>query len=445
MGVYIEVGDTIDSCHKKIFDKFGKQNVNILSTKAIKVGRFFGLFPKDAVEITFLVDEKSYEESKSRRAEKLSKMAISKIDKLNLNEQKQKEQKSVLTNNIPYLNNPTLAQPENDQIQQSQAETLEMMQTGIAAIAERIVQFTSAEPVNEKPSIRKIRGLLEDNAFSPEYVRKVLGYIGKNISLSQEDDFELIQKLALERIAKSIKVTSLKLPEAETAGENPFGMTFSLVGPTGVGKTTTVAKLCAYYFLALAKKYPKKLSVAAVTIDNYRIGGWEQIEKYCYHMRIPLTVATNADELQQTVNKNRQKFDVIFIDTTGRSPNDSEKIDEMTKYFSGLEDKVEFFLAINASTQASDIDNIIDAYSDFDYSSIIVTKADEASSFGSLISAMDKTDIPISYITTGQNVPLDIQRAGKTFFLKKLIGFENLAEYVDETFTDKVETEIKWE
>lgn len=444
MGVYIQTGDTIESCKKKIFDMYGRENVNIISTKSIKVGRFFGFFPKDAVELTFLVNENTIKNrAEESRIKKLSEAAVSQIDKLNENQKKQMSQKIFEQTNIsPYINDPLYAQTVSGKIQHEQMETLQMMQTSISTLADRVGSFTTGEFAGEKPNIKKLRTILESNSFSPDYIREVISYVSKNISLDQANDFDLIQWLALERIAESIKIISLEMPEAQS--DHPYGLVFSLVGPTGVGKTTTVAKLCAYYFLALAKIAERKLSVAAITIDNYRIGGWEQIQKYCRYMRLPLKVATNAEELKKAVNSGKKEYDVIFIDTTGSSPNNKSKLNEMSDCFLDLKDDMQFFLTINASTQSADLENIMEAYSAFPYFAFIITKTDEASYFGGLISALEKSKTPIAYITTGQSVPKDIKLANKSFFLKKLIGFDNIDSFVKENFSENTENEIAW-
>ena len=159
---------------------------------------------------------------------------------------------------------------------------------------------------------------------------------------------------------------------------------------------------------------------------------------------VAICIVTSAEELSKAIDESKKNFDVVLIDTTGRSPNDMPKINEMAEFFSDVATKVRFFLTLNASTQYADIDRIMKAYADFPYCSLVITKTDEASYFGGLISALDKSNVPIAYMTTGQNVPSDIKYADKTFFLKKLIGFDNIDVFIQENLAQDVPEEINW-
>lgn len=177
----------------------------------------------------------------------------------------------------------------------------------------------------------------------------------------------------------------------------------ALVGPTGVGKTTTTAKLAAMHAFNRGNK------VALITMDIFRVGAVEQLKTYSRIMGIPLEVASTPKELEKAVDKHSD-CDLIFIDTAGRSHKDKEKLNEMKQFFA---DKIplEVFLCLSATTKDRELSEILNRFSIFQISKVVFTKIDESESFGNMINLLMKGNLQIAYFTTGQRVPEDIEVA----------------------------------
>lgn len=177
----------------------------------------------------------------------------------------------------------------------------------------------------------------------------------------------------------------------------------ALVGPTGVGKTTTTAKLAAMYALNRGNK------VALITMDIFRVGAVEQLKTYSRIMGIPLEVASTPKELEKAVEKH-SACDLIFIDTAGRSHKDKEKLDEMKNF---LDHKIpmEVYLCLSATTKDRELEEILNRFRIFQISKVVFTKIDECESFGNMVNLLMKDNLQIAYFTTGQRVPEDIEIA----------------------------------
>ncbi|QEM69869.1 flagellar biosynthesis protein FlhF [Geobacter sp. FeAm09] len=177
----------------------------------------------------------------------------------------------------------------------------------------------------------------------------------------------------------------------------------ALVGPTGVGKTTTTAKLAAMYALNRGNK------VALITMDIFRVGAVEQLKTYSRIMGIPLEVASTPKELEKAVEKH-SACDLIFIDTAGRSHKDKEKLDEM-KNFLDNKTPIEVYLCLSATTKDRELEEILNRFKIFQVSKVVFTKIDESESFGNMVNLLMKDNLQIAYFTTGQRVPEDIEVA----------------------------------
>lgn len=186
----------------------------------------------------------------------------------------------------------------------------------------------------------------------------------------------------------------------------------ALVGPTGVGKTTTIAKLAANFRLRENRK------VGLITIDTYRIAAVEQLRTYAEIIDVPLEVVTSPAQLERALARMADR-DYIFIDTAGRSQKDAAKLDELASFFA-LRRPDEVHLVLSGSCGEAVLLSTIEAFSDIGIDRIIFTKLDEAIGFGVMLACLDKTEARLSYVTTGQDVPDDI-RVGEGGALARLI------------------------
>ncbi len=192
-----------------------------------------------------------------------------------------------------------------------------------------------------------------------------------------------------------------------------------LIGPTGVGKTTTIAKVAADMKLRRGK------NVGLITIDTYRIGAVDQLRMYAQIIDVPLKVVLSPSELKEALDEMRQTKDVVLIDTAGRSHNDVIKLKELQAYIEAAKAD-EIHLVLSGTSNQSAIDHAAREFGKFGVDRVILTKLDEAISFGVIFSVLRKMNASLSYITTGQDVPDDIEVAAGSRLAKLLLGEEGI-------------------
>ena len=193
--------------------------------------------------------------------------------------------------------------------------------------------------------------------------------------------------------------------------ENGSRKIVALVGPTGVGKTSTIAKLSA-----AATTREKKQRVALITLDQERIGAIEQIKVYAKILGIPFSAVSNGKELIKCVNK-FSECNLIFIDTPGIQIKNQQHMAEIKEVFEKVAE-IESHLVLSAATSEKTLRNTLKYYQIFNISRLIFTKLDECSTFGSILNQLHRTKIPVSYFTNGPQIPEDIEAAS----LEKLIN-----------------------
>ncbi len=189
------------------------------------------------------------------------------------------------------------------------------------------------------------------------------------------------------------------------------------VGPTGVGKTTTIAKIASKFSVEGDKK------VALLTADTYRIAAAEQLRTYANIMEVPFRVIYSTEEIEQALRDFRD-YDFIMVDTAGHSPQNEAQKETMIGFIhsvDGLAQK-DVFLVLSATTKYKDLISIADSYSAMTDYNLIFTKLDETSTLGSLLNIRLHTGAPLSYVTYGQNVPEDIEVFNPQKTVKQLLG-----------------------
>ncbi|MGB9697787.1 MAG: AAA family ATPase [Thermodesulfobacteriota bacterium] len=231
----------------------------------------------------------------------------------------------------------------------------------------------------------------------PEFVAEIAAeYEHLQAKKEKENNWQNFQEFVLWRIMQSVEVTGLDLERKKI---------WAFVGPTGVGKTTTIAKLAALYHL----RYQKK--IALITLDTFRIGAIEQLQTYAQILQLPLQVAKDGETLRQAINNNVDR-DLVLIDTAGRSPHQQLDLEEL-KNFLGAHGQVDCHLVLSATTKEADLMFSIQQFNIFPVKSYIFTKIDETRDHVAIFNQLWRFPKPLSFMTNGQRVPEDIELATK--------------------------------
>ncbi|MCL2169434.1 MAG: flagellar biosynthesis protein FlhF [Defluviitaleaceae bacterium] len=251
---------------------------------------------------------------------------------------------------------------------------------------------------------------LVENEVAPHIAEEILGELDTG-EADNNLDINFIVKIVYNSLTNLIGEPRGLVP-APSKG-NP--QKFAFVGPTGVGKTTTIAKLTADMVLN------KDLDVGLITADTYRIAAIEQLKTYGDILGIEVAVAYKPDDLVKHIDDKTHECDLILIDTAGRSHKHKENLAELGEFIAAVPD-VEIFLVLSLTSKYEDMLNIVEVFSQFCEFKIIFTKMDETSKIGSIVNICHQTERKLSYITFGQNVPDDIKTISASDVAMILLG-----------------------
>ncbi|WP_026689883.1 flagellar biosynthesis protein FlhF [Alteribacter aurantiacus] len=255
--------------------------------------------------------------------------------------------------------------------------------------------------------LEKMNHLFYLEGLSEDLKGRVMGEVTKR--WYKEDSPEFIDdvswfKDAMEQV----------IPEQSFTGTPNRKKFISLVGPTGVGKTTTLAKMASYTLLK------EKKSIGFITSDTYRIGAVEQLKTYARILNVPIEVVYTLDDFKKAQQTLADK-DAVFIDTAGRNYQDGDFIDQL-RHTIDLSEDVETHLVLSLTSKYEDMKLIINQFKKLEPEFVIFTKWDETSSHGSIANVLSDFHLKPSYITTGQDVPDDIQLAKKNSIIDQMAG-----------------------
>ena len=301
-----------------------------------------------------------------------------------------------------------------------------------AAIAQVQAQARQAAPPSQNEG--KIQRLEEEIAQMKALLAEVLGRGTNRATLSlhealraQEVDEDILTEMAAQSNpgdtlvdvhSTSAKPTLIKylnehVKFSDGIKLNRHGVRIvALLGTTGVGKTTTLAKIAAKFVLE------QRTNVALITADTYRISAVEQLKTYSDILELPLEIVYNPQELASALERYRDR-DLVLIDTAGRSQHNDYQLRELEEFLR-VNPRIEKHLVISATTKATDARQIIKKFSQVEPDRIIFTKIDETNSLGMIINLLHDKKFSLSYITTGQSVPDDIERASNDILVNSL-------------------------
>ena len=260
----------------------------------------------------------------------------------------------------------------------------------------------------------EIYKLAKTSGMGEDHLENIMNLTLEHMPVRMKNSSETIKRYFQVLLSKLIPVRV----EAELSKGNKRVMMF--VGPTGVGKTTTIAKLAARYSYI----QEKRSKVGIITLDTYRIGAVEQLFAYAKMMRLPIEDVVDPSDFNSALSS-LGHCDVILIDTVGSSQYDKEKLIKLNKFLQNSQMQIDVNLVLSAGCKLEDLKEIYKNFSFLNIDTLIFTKFDETKVFGTIFSLIYDTDKPVSYFSIGQEVPDDIVPASSDFLVECILeGFE---------------------
>jgi flagellar biosynthesis protein FlhF len=374
------VAPTMPEAMKIVKEQLGNDAI-ILNSKVVEVGGFLGFFKRKSIEVIAAIDE----------APPISK-------KIEAKDQKQKFIPIVNISETKQDNKPLITSVNNN-IKESNNE--EALLQEIKELKQLLTKSSNQKDENDKDVVNMKHPIISDlyNLLIKQEVEKNIA--DRLIKKVQSQWTSSLDSTNQEKLLNVIKNELLNEFSKIDFGGISFNKKYiNVVGPTGVGKTTTLAKIAAQCVLKFNKR------VAFITTDTYRIAAIEQLKTYAKILGVPIEVCYNLEDFKAAKEKFNE-YDLVFIDTAGRNFRNKEYVEELTKIIDYSEE-VETYLVLAVTSKYLDMVDIYNQFSIIPINKLIFTKVDETRFYGSILNLIFNSSIGIGYITNGQNVPDDI-------------------------------------
>lgn len=249
-------------------------------------------------------------------------------------------------------------------------------------------------------NLQEVYQSLTHREVRPEWARDLMNRVQDKLTPGELDRTEPVHAQLKEEIKQDFQP-----PPTLVDPERDHMLLVPLIGPTGVGKTTTIAKLAAHFSME------ENQQVGFISMDGYRLAAVEQLRCYADILQIPMQDVTRKDEFKNAVDRMSDRgVDLVYVDTGGCSQFDEQKLDALRNLFSSMKD-LKNHLVVSATTQNEDLDTILEGFDRVGYDRLVVTKLDETVCHGMVYNLMRSNDCPIAYFTDGQDVPDDLWMA----------------------------------
>ncbi len=389
--------EAIDNARKEL-----GEGVVVMNVKPVKNKGLFAFLKSPMVEVTVALEEES---------EKYT-AAVSAINNVIASSQ------NIAKEEIQEKKTPVIETVEKrDSAIEEKLDSLQSLLEQQLQKPEEEKEEKEAEQPKEESETDKFMHLLHDtmlqNEVDEKYAQEII------------DEIELINKpnipfdYALANIYQKMILKFGKPSGIEPASNGGIKLVF-FIGPTGVGKTTTIAKIASKF------RVDEKKKVALLTADTYRIAAAEQLRTYANILEVPFRVIYTVEEISKAL-EDFKGYDYIMIDTAGHSHQNATQKDNMRNIIHSVDDIVEkeVHLVLSATTKYRDLISIADSYKEMADYKLIFTKLDETTTLGNLLNLRLYTGASLSYVTHGQNVPDDIEDFNPQKTVKRLLGGKN--------------------
>lgn len=406
-------GATVQEATTKMKHDLGPDAI-VIGSRKISQGGLFSFIGKEMVEITAAADESPHTKTELREARKAYSAPSRYIDRTIGNE-KMKSSEYEFENTIESLrkiakqfHNQAASSPGTQRGHNKSKGDISQyqLQKEMGDIKNTLMEIADRMKYDNMPSLpdnlKQVYITLLDKEVSEKIAADIVQSVYMKLDERQVFDRKTAENEVISEMANLIHTVSVQKKSRRKA------KVIALVGPTGVGKTTTIAKLAAI------NKILNKKDVALISVDTYRIGAIEQLRTFAAIADIPMEIVYKSSEMPLALRKFRDK-DMIFIDTVGRSQRVKKELNELKRFVEAAKPD-EVHLVMSASTSLGTMADIAEKFKVVQPDRFLFSKLDEAVSFGSLLSVAHKHKVPISYITTGQNVPEDIYAADSNEF-----------------------------